>query len=61
VAVGEAIKESFGALVQVLSEAYEGHDERRRVEMAAAGPRGHLYPFDVEEDDEKFTFFTKPC
>lgn len=60
-AAGKALEECFDLLLQPLGMLYAGQDARRRAAMVAAGIRGHLQNFTAEEDDEKFTFFMKPC
>jgi len=60
-AVHNALQEYFDMLMQSLGKAYADQDLRRMAEMAAAGLRGHLHPFEVEEDEEKFTFVLNPC
>lgn len=60
-AVQEALQEYFDILMQPLGLLYSDQGPRRRVQMAAAGIRGHLHPFKVEEDEEKFTFILQPC
>jgi len=60
-AAGKALQESFDLLLQPLGLLYAGQNPRRRAAMVAAGIRGHLHNFEVEEDEEKFTFSMKPC
>lgn len=44
-----------------LLSGYEKADFRRKVQMMAAGLRGHLQPITVEEDDEKVSIKMHPC
>jgi hypothetical protein len=60
-ALGEALEETVGGYTRRLSSRYEGKSVRRRIEILAAGLRGHLQPFDLEEDDEKITITPRPC
>jgi len=60
-AVREALQEYFDILMQPLGLLYSDQSPRRRAQMAAAGLRGHLHAFKVEEDEEKFTFVLHPC
>ena len=57
----EAMKESVAVWIKPLLERYSGKSTRRKVELLAAGLRAHLQPFDIGEDDEKFTLSGRPC
>ena len=60
-ALREAMSETVAGYTQRLGKRYAGKSRRRQIEMLLAGLRGHLQPFDVEEDDEKITVTPKPC
>ncbi|MBM3302475.1 MAG: hypothetical protein FJY85_21295, partial [Deltaproteobacteria bacterium] len=60
-ALHDALKETVGGYTGRLAERYSGKPLGRKVEMLLAGFRGHLHPFDIEEDDEKFTITPRPC
>ncbi|MFC1919240.1 hypothetical protein ACFLWX_00405 [Chloroflexota bacterium] len=57
----DALKDSIGAWIKPLIDVYSKADPHRRALMHAKILRGHLVPFRVEEDDEKFTFILNPC
>jgi len=59
-AVYEAVHETFSQF-SPLFVAYHSQDIRRKVQMLAAGFRGHLTSLAIEEDDEKFTLMMTPC
>lgn len=60
-ALHEAHREAMKSSLDTLLEAYEKADFRRKVQMMAAGLRGHLQPVTVEEDDEKVCIKMHPC
>jgi hypothetical protein len=61
-ALHDALKETVtGYYTRNLSARYAGKSLRRKVEILVAGFRGHLYPFTIEEDDEKFTIIPEGC
>ena len=60
-ALSEAMAETVGGYTLRLGKRYGGKSKRRQIEMMLAGFRGHLQPFDIEEDDEKLTLTPKPC
>ena len=57
----EAMGETVAGYTQRLGKRYAGKDKRRQIQMLLAGLRGHLQPFEVEEDAEKLTITPKPC
>jgi hypothetical protein len=57
----EAMAETVAGYSLRLGKRYGGKRKRRQIEMLIAGFRGHLQPFDIEEDDEKLTITPKPC
>ena len=57
----EALKQSVDGYTKNLGNRYADKTIRRKLEILAAGLRGHLQPFEIEEDDEKFTITPKPC
>ena len=57
----EALKQSVDGYTKNLGNRYADKSIRRKLEILAAGLRGHLQPFEIEEDDEKFTITPKPC
>ena len=59
--LAEALEETVHGYTSRLADRYAGKPTRRRVEMLFAGLRGHLQPFDIEEDDEKFIITPRPC
>lgn len=59
--LAEALHQTVGGYTERLSGRYGGKSTRRRLEILLAGLRGHLQPFEVEEDDEKFTITPHPC
>ena len=60
-ALHNALKEGCSACVLPLAESYDKKDIKIRIQMLAAGLRGHLHPFKIEEDDEKFTITYETC
>ncbi len=57
----DVMAETVAGYTQRLGKRYAGKGKRRQIQMLLAGLRGHLQPFDVEEDDEKLTITPKPC
>jgi hypothetical protein len=57
----EAMGKTVAGYTQRLGKRYEGKSKRHQIEMLLAGFRGHLQPFEIEEDDEKFIITPKPC
>ncbi len=60
-ALHDALKQSVAGFTSALNERYANKSARRKIEILAAGLRGHLFPFKVEEDDEKFTIIADVC
>lgn len=56
----DALHEGFQSFAE-LARLYRGQDIRNKVEMLAAGLRGHLTPLKIEEDEEKITIMMTPC
>ncbi|TAK31670.1 MAG: hypothetical protein EPO21_17210 [Chloroflexota bacterium] len=59
-AVYDALHDSLQDMVN-LAETYRRQDLRRRVQMLAAGFRGHLAPLHIEEGEDKITVAMTPC
>jgi hypothetical protein len=59
--LSDALEETVAGWIKSLGSRYADKPTRRKVEMLLAGFRGHLHPFDVEEDDEKFVITPHPC
>ncbi|MBU2548711.1 MAG: hypothetical protein KKB20_09895 [Proteobacteria bacterium] len=57
----QALEKSVGTFIKALGFFYAGKSLKRRIQMLAAGLRGHLQPFSVMEDDEKFTITSGMC
>ena len=57
----EALKETVGGYTARLSSRYTNKPIRRKMKILVAGLRGHLQPFKIEEDDEKFIITPQPC
>lgn len=57
----EAMRQTVGGFTARFGARYANKSVRRKIEMLAAGLRGHLQPFTVEEDAEKFTITPQPC
>lgn len=57
----EALKQTVGGYTKTMGRRYAGKSTKRKLEMLAAGLRGHLQPLTIEEDDEKFTISPKIC
>ncbi|MEJ2717361.1 MAG: hypothetical protein P8182_09515 [Deltaproteobacteria bacterium] len=57
----DALEETVRGYTQRLSDRYAGKSDRRSIELLLAGFRGHLQPFDIEEDEEKFIITPHPC
>ncbi len=57
----EALKETVGGYTSRLGDRYADKPIQRKIEILVAGLRGHLQPFKIEEDDEKFTITPQPC
>ena len=60
-ALYDALKQSVEGFTSALNERYANKSARRKMEILAAGLRGHLFPFKVEEDEEKFTITPDVC
>ena len=56
-----AIRRMIGSYSDERAEQYAKADFRQRVEIRAAGLRGHLEPMTVVEDDEKICMRMEPC
>ena len=56
-----AMAETVAGYTQRMGKRYAGKGKRRQIQMLLAGLRGHLQPFDIEEDAEKLTVTPKPC
>ena len=59
--LAEALQETVGGYTRRLAGNYAGKDLRSRIAILLAGFRGHLQPFEIEEDDEKLTVTPRPC
>ena len=59
--LAEALQETVSGYTRRLAKHYAGKDTRNKIAILLAGFRGHLQPFDIEEDDEKLTITPKPC
>ena len=57
----QAMGETVAGYTQRLGKRYAGKDKRRQIQMLLAGLRGHLQPFEVQEDTDKLTITPKPC
>lgn len=57
----EVLKQTVGGYTKMMGLRYAGKSTKRKLEMLAAGLRGHLQPLTIEEDDEKFTIIPKIC
>ncbi|MCP4754098.1 MAG: hypothetical protein GY866_24700 [Proteobacteria bacterium] len=60
-ALGEAMAATVAGLTRRLSQFYKGKAARQRIQILAAGLRGHLQPFEISEDDEKYTITGHCC
>jgi len=60
-ALADALATTVGRFTTRLGRRYAGKPFRRRVEMLAAGLRGHLQPMTLEEDAEKVTIVMPLC
>jgi hypothetical protein len=59
--LAEALQETVEGYTRRLTKRYAGKSARQRIEMLLAGFRGHLHPFDVQEDDDTFVITPRPC
>ncbi len=59
--LSQALEQSVSGYTNRLKSRYAGKSTRRRAEILLAGLRGHLHPFEIEEDEEKFVITPKPC
>jgi len=57
----EALKQSVDGYTKNLGDRYTDKSTRRKLQILTAGLRGHLQPFEIEEDEEKFTITPRPC
>lgn len=57
----QALEETVGGFTQRLASAYRGKDTRQKLQVLAAGLRGHLNPFTIEEETEKFVLSSASC
>ena len=59
--LAEALQETVAGYTRRLAEHYAGKDAKSKIAILLAGLRGHLQPFDIEEDDQKLTITPRPC
>jgi hypothetical protein len=59
--LADALQETVGGYTRRLAKHYAGKDTRSKIAILLAGFRGHLQPFEIEEDDKKLTITPKPC
>ena len=59
--LAEALQKTVEGYTRHLAKHYVGKDIKGKIATLLAGFRGHLQPFDIEEDDEKLTITPKPC
>ena len=59
--LAEAMQETVSGYTQRLAQHYADKDTQSKIAILLAGFRGHLQPFDIEEDDEKLTITPRPC
>lgn len=57
----DAFKETVGGYTQRLGKRYAGKDSKQKMQMLAAGLRGHLQPFEIAEEDDRFTITARSC
>ncbi len=60
-ALSEALQETVSGFTKRLADRYAKKSAGRKLEILAAGLRGHLQPLQIEEDEEKFTIKLSPC
>jgi hypothetical protein len=60
-ALSEALQETVSGFTKRLADRYANKSAGRKLEILAAGLRGHLQPLQIEEDEEKFTIKLSPC
>jgi hypothetical protein len=59
--LAEVLQETVKGYTSRLADRYEGKSLKRKIQLMAAGLRGHLQPLEIEEDDEKVVIKTMPC
>ncbi len=60
-ALSEVLEETVGGYTKRLGKLYAGKDSRQKMQMLAAGLRGHLQPFEIEEEDDRFIITARSC
>ena len=59
--LSETLEHTVSGFTKRLENRYADKGAARKLEIMAAGLRGHLQPLEIEEDDEKFTIKLTPC
>ncbi|MBW1803057.1 MAG: hypothetical protein JRJ85_20280 [Deltaproteobacteria bacterium] len=59
--LSESLEHTVSGFTKRLENRYADKSAARKLEILAAGLRGHLQPLEIEEDDEKFTIRLTPC
>ncbi len=57
----EALEETVEGYTKRLGKLYAGKNSKQKMQMLAAGLRGHLQPFEVEEEEDRFVITAKTC
>ena len=57
----DAIKETVGSYTRQLGHRYADKDSKQKMRMLAAGLRGHLQPFEIREEEDKFVITARSC
>jgi len=60
-ALAEALEETVAGYTSRFGSRYAGKGVRRKVEILAAGLRGHLHPFEIQEEADHFTINAHLC
>jgi hypothetical protein len=56
-----ALEETVGAFTRRLGQRYAGKGTKRKMEILAAGLRGHLQPFEVSEEADQIIITAPVC
>lgn len=59
--LSESMETTVAHMTNRLAPFYEGKSAEDRIRILAAGLRGHLHAFEVQEDEEKFTIIAHCC
>ncbi len=59
--LSDSLQETVAGMTRRLSVFYKDKTAEQKLQILTAGLRGHLQPFEVVEDDEKYTIVAECC